>query len=60
MRTFALFGVKNFNFLRIYGVSAVRTVQGGGGLTVRTFCGQGGGSIFRDFVQTSFMYDHIP
>jgi len=40
MRTFALFGAKNFGFFEIYGVSA------------RT---RGKGSIFRDFVRTSFM-----
>jgi len=40
MRTSALFGVKTFEFFEIYGVSA------------RT---RGEGSIFRDFVRTSFM-----
>jgi len=53
MRTSVLFGAKNFGLFEIYGVSA-RTrrerVE-----SVRTFCGQGGGSIFRDFVRTSFM-----
>jgi len=48
MRTSALFGGKNFEFVEIYSVST-RT-RGGGKL-----CGQGRGSIFRDFVRTSFM-----
>jgi len=49
MRMFALFGVKNLEFFEIYGV---RT-DGWMGLSQ---CGQGGdGSVFRDFVQVSFM-----
>jgi len=56
MRTFALFGAKNFGCFGIYGVSA-RT---GGVETVRTFCRQGEGSILRDFVRTSFMDDPLP
>jgi len=44
-------------FFEIYGVSAVRTNKGGGGVEpVRSFYGQGGRrSIFRDFVRISFM-----
>jgi len=54
MRTSALFGAKIFGFFEIYGVSAVRTNKGIG--PVRIFCEQcGSGSIFRDFVRTSFM-----
>jgi len=54
MRTSALFGAKNFGFFEIFGVSA-RTRREGVEL-VQTFCGHGGGgSIFRDFLQSSFM-----
>jgi len=54
MRTSALFGGKNIGFFEICDVPA-RT-RGRGVEPVRTFCGQGGrGSIFRDFVRTSFM-----
>jgi len=41
MRTFALFGAKNFGYFVIYGVSALTREEGK--------------SIFRDFVRTSFM-----
>jgi len=52
MRTSSLFGAKNFGFFETYGVSAwTRGVE-----PVRTFFLQGErGSIFRDFVRTSFM-----
>jgi len=51
MRTSALFGAKNFGFFKIYGVSALtRGVE-----PVRTFCGQGGGSNFHDFLRISYM-----
>jgi len=51
MRTSAFFDVKNFGFFEICYVSArTKGVQ-----PVRTFCGQGGGVSFRDFVRTSFM-----
>jgi len=55
MRKSALFGVKNFEFFEIYGVSA-RT-RGEGGLShCGHFADNGGrGSIFRNFVRTSFM-----
>jgi len=54
MRTSAFFGAKNFGIFEIYGVSA-RTRREGVE-PVRTFFGQGGGgSIFLDFVGTSFM-----
>jgi len=56
MRTSALFGAKNFGFFEINGVSA-RTRDEGSFEPVRTFCGQGEGSIFHDFVRTSFMDD---
>jgi len=42
MRTFALFGVKNFGFFKVYGVS-VRTR---GVELERTFFEQGGGQFF--------------
>jgi len=51
MWTSALFGAKNFEFFKIYGVFA-RT-GGEGGLSQY---GQGG-LIFYDFVRTSFMDD---
>jgi len=55
MRTSALFGSKNFEFFDIYGVSA-RT--GGGGLSqCGYFSDKVEGSMFRDFVRTSFMDD---
>jgi len=44
MRTSALFGVKNFGFSKIYGVSA--QTRGRGVEPVRTFCGQGGVNFF--------------
>jgi len=48
------FGCKKIGFFKIYSVFA-RT-RGEGVEPVRTLCGQGGReSIFRDFVQTSFM-----
>jgi len=55
IRTSALFDVKNFRFFKIYGVPA-RT-RGREVETVRTFfeLGVERGSIFRDFVRTSFM-----
>jgi len=48
---------KNFGFFEIYGVSALRTDKGGRGVEqVRTFADKGErGSIFTDFVRTSFM-----
>jgi len=52
MRTFALFGAKNFGSFEIHRVSA-RT-RGEGVETVRIFYEQGG-AIFRDFVRTSFL-----
>jgi len=55
MRTSALFGAKKLRiFLNLW---CVRTDMGGRGVKpVRTFCRQGrGGSIFRDFMRTSFM-----
>jgi len=64
MRTFALFGAKNFRFFEINGVSArtrggrvepVRTFYGEGGGEVASADKRGGGTIFRDFVRTSFM-----
>jgi len=56
MRTSAIFDSKTSKFFEIYSVSA-RT-RGRGVKPVRTFCEQGGkGSIFRDFVRTSFMDD---
>jgi len=54
VRTSALFSTKNVGCFEIYGVSA-RIREGKGGIEpVRAFCGKGG-SIFRDFVRTSFM-----
>jgi len=51
MRTSALFGAKNFGCFEIYGVSV-----GGGGLRqCGHFSDKVRGSIFRDFVRTSFM-----
>jgi len=50
MRTSALFGAKNPGFFEIYGMSARTRGEG-----LSEF-GQGGrGSIFFDFVRTSFM-----
>jgi len=49
MLTCALFDAKNIGFVEIYGVS---TRTGEGIKPVRT---TGRGSIFRDFVRTSFM-----
>jgi len=66
MRTPELFGVKNFGFFEIFGVSArTRTIPGvrvrTGVDPVRTFFGQGGREpIFRDFVRTSFMDGPLP
>jgi len=54
IRTSVHFVAKNFEFFEIYGVSA-RT-RGEGVEPVRTFFGQRRkGSIFCDFVRTSFM-----
>jgi len=54
MRTSALFGAKNFGFFR--NLWCVRTDKVGGGVEpVRTFLERERGSIFRDFVRTSFM-----
>jgi len=52
MRTSALFGAKTLDFLKIFILSArTREVE-----PVQTFFGKGGkGSIFRNFMQTSFM-----
>jgi len=57
MRTFALIGAKNFGFFEIYGMFAIRTDKGGGGLSqCGHFADKGDKeSIFRDFVRTSFM-----
>jgi len=50
MRTSAIFDAKNYEFFKIYDLSArTREIE-----PVRTFCGQGE-SIFCDFVRTSFM-----
>jgi len=46
MRTFALFGAKNFRFFEIYGVSADARTKGEGVEPVRTFFGQGEGGQF--------------
>jgi len=47
----ALFDTKIFGFFKIHGVYArIREVK-----SVRTFCAMGEGSIFRNFVRTSFM-----
>jgi len=55
MWTSSLFGAKNFRFFEIYGVSA--RSRGEVGLSQ---CGQEGrGSVFRDFVRTSFMDDFV-
>jgi len=54
MRASAVFGAKNVGLVEIYGVSARTT--GEGVEPVWTFFGQGkSGSIYRDFVRTSFM-----
>jgi len=52
MRTSALFGTKNFGFLKF--MVCPHGQEGGGIEPVRTFCGQVG-SIFCNFVRTSFM-----
>jgi len=58
MRTSAPFGAKNFEFFEIYGVSA-RT-RGRGLSQCGHFSDKGeGGSIFRNFVRTSFMDDPL-
>jgi len=49
MRTSALFGAKNFGFFEIYDVSARTRKEGIEPMRTR------GRSIFRDFVQMSFM-----
>jgi len=55
VRMSALFGAKNFRYFEIYCVSA-RT-RGEEVDPMPIFCRQGEkGSIFRDFVRTSFMY----
>jgi len=56
MRTCTLFGVKNSRFFEIYGVSA--RIRRREAEPMRTFFKQGG-SIFRDFVRTSF-YGRAP
>jgi len=48
----ALFEAKNFGFVEIYGVSARKK---GGGASADILQTRGEGSIFRDFVRTSFM-----
>jgi len=53
MRTSALFATKNFKFFKIYGVSA--QTMGRGLRQCVHFADKGEGSIFRDFVRTSFM-----
>jgi len=53
MWTSALFAVKNIGFFKIHGVSA-RT-RGEWLNQCGHFVDNGRGSIFRDFVQTSFM-----
>jgi len=60
MRTSALFGAKTFDFSKFMVCPHGQGGEGGrkrGVEPVQTFCGQGGrgGSIFRDFVRTSFM-----
>jgi len=53
----ALFDTKNFGFFEICGQVGTRGVE-----PVQIFCGQGwgpGGSIFHDFVVTSFMEDPL-
>jgi len=52
-RTSALFGAKTSDFSKFM---MCPHGQGGEGFEpMRTFFGEGGGSIFRDFVRTSFM-----
>jgi len=54
MRTSGLFGARNFRFFEIYGVSA-RT-RGKGYSQCEHLADKGGeGSIFHDFVRTSFI-----
>jgi len=53
MRTFALFGQKNFEFFEIYGVSA--RARGEGLSQYGYFATKGKGANFRDFVRTSIM-----
>jgi len=54
MRTFALFGTKAPDFSKFMVYSHGQ--EGSGVELVRTFCGQGRrGSVFRDFVRTSFI-----
>jgi len=53
MKTPAHFEVKNFEFSKIFGVSA-RTMMGGGGWASADILWTRG-SIFCDFEQTSFM-----
>jgi len=55
MRTSALFGAKNFGLFEIYGVSARIRGEGGWASTDDILRTKGEGSIFCDFVQTSFM-----
>jgi len=52
----ALFGVKTSDFSKFMVSPQLRTDKGGREVApVRTFCEQGWESIFRDFVQTSFI-----
>jgi len=54
MRTSALFAAQEPGFLEIYGMSALRTDKWGGDWA-RTNILRTRGSIFRDFMRTSFM-----
>jgi len=55
MRTSALIGAKIQIFRNFWYVSTDKGVE-----TVRTFCGRGvGGSIFLDYVWTSYKYSSI-
>jgi len=56
MQTSALFGAKNFGFFEIYGVFTwTRGLSQDG-----HFADKREGSVFRDFVRTSFMDGRIP
>jgi len=54
MWTSALFGLKNIEFIEVFGVSE-RTRRERGRASVDILRTRGRGSIFYDFVQTSFM-----